>query len=423
MNARATLPSLVCPDFPRLAAHSDAEKTRGTRLGMTLDPSALNDSELLCATKERLRSMSELDAELLVLLGEIDSRQLYATCAFPSMFAFCVGELGLSEDAACNRIAAARLVRRHPAAVEYVRKGRIHLTGLRLLAPVVTEANADEVLAAAAGKSKRDIEELVARLQPKPPVPDSIRKLPERTPPLPPPSLLPSTPEPVSDAAAPPSPAVEVPRPLAPGVVKPLCAETYKVQFTASRKLRDKLEAAKGLMRHRVPDGDLATIVDAALDVLIEKVKKERFGTTVKPRATEPDRPAGGGSTGVPLVRGTLPLTKRPATRHIPMALRREVYERDGGQCTFVSADGRRCPETGGLEFDHLDGFARVRAHSAERIVLKCRRHNQHAADELYGRPFMNSMRHRIRPGADDSSRPSAHAPPPSTAISQQQLL
>ncbi|MBI3180558.1 MAG: HNH endonuclease, partial [Myxococcales bacterium] len=94
-----------------------------------------------------------------------------------------------------------------------------------------------------------------------------------------------------------------------------------------------------------------------------------------------------------------------------PAALRREVYERDGGRCTYVSGDGRRCSETGGLEFDHLDGFARVGEHRAGRIALKCRAHNQHAADALYGRAFMDDKRHRIRPGADNSASGTANSP------------
>src|SRR2546430_1771710 len=83
----------------------------------------------------------------------------------------------------------------------------------------------DKVRPQAAEKSKRDIEEWVARLAPKPPVPTVIRKLPERggQPAL---TLSPSS-------VAPPEKA----RP----VIAPLSAETYKVQFTASRGLRDKL--------------------------------------------------------------------------------------------------------------------------------------------------------------------------------------
>ena len=74
------------------------------------------------------------------------------------------------------------------------------------------------------------------------------------------------------------------------------------------------------------------------------------------------------------------------------------VYERDEGRCTFVDERGRRCSETGALEFDHIDGYARTYEHDANRIRLLCRAHNQHAAEQMYGRDFMKSM--RTRPGA-----------------------
>ena len=104
-----------------------------------MNPCTLTDSQLFEAVKLRIARANELDAELLLLLGEVEERRLYAARAFSSMFAFCLGELGFSEDVACNRIAVARLARRFPRVLDFVRLGRIHLTGLRLLAPVLTE--------------------------------------------------------------------------------------------------------------------------------------------------------------------------------------------------------------------------------------------------------------------------------------------
>jgi hypothetical protein len=145
-------------------------------------------------------------------------------------------------------------------------------------------------------------------------------------------------------------------------------------RFTASRALRDKLRQAQDLLRHRVPDGDLACVFERALDALIDQVKKERFAFGRKPRqATE--------------------ATQEPPSRHIPDAIKRAVYERDGGRCTFTDERGRRCAQTGGLEFDHVDGFARTHLHEKERIRLLCRAHNQHAAEVTYGRGFMERAR------------------------------
>jgi len=158
-------------------------------------------------------------------------------------------------------------------------------------------------------------------------------------------------------------------------VVAPLAEETFKFQFTGSRACHDKFREAQDLLRHRIPDGDLAMIFEKALDVLIEQVKKERFATGRKARQA-PARDADASSS-----------------RHIPDAIKREVFERDGGRCTFTDEHGRRCGETGALEFDHRDGFARTPLHRADRIRLLCRAHNQHAADQMYGRLFMDRAR------------------------------
>jgi len=158
-------------------------------------------------------------------------------------------------------------------------------------------------------------------------------------------------------------------------VVAPLTEETFKFQFTASRACHDKFRQAQDLLRHRIPDGDLATIFEKALDLMIEQVKKERFGTGRKAR------PASTEGTG------------ESCSRHIPDAIKREVFERDGGRCTFTDEHGRRCGETSALEFDHRDGFARTRLHRADRIRLLCRAHNQHAAEQMYGRAFMERAR------------------------------
>src|SRR6267154_902293 len=145
----------------------------------------LSSSDLRSATRELVRRSHGVEAALLVHLGEIDERKLYLDWRFSSMFAFCVGELGLSEDVACNRIDLARASRRLPVILEALCSGRVHMAGLRLLAPHLTPENQEQVLAEAAGKSKRQIEELVARLWPQPPVPTIVRKLPDRSTPPP----------------------------------------------------------------------------------------------------------------------------------------------------------------------------------------------------------------------------------------------
>ena len=174
-----------------------------------------------------------------------------------------------------------------------------------------------------------------------------------------------------------------------PAVVSPLAPDRYHVQLTASRELRDKIEEAKALYRHQVPSGDLATILDLALTVLIAKVKKERFGVGRKPRSAA--------------------LREGPATsRHIPDAIKRAVYERDGGQCTFVGADGHRCEERGFIQLDHCEGFARTHEHSVSGVRLLCRSHNAHAAEVMYGPELMARRREERQGCTRTPTRPGA---------------
>ena len=82
--------------------------------------------------------------------------------------------------------------------------------------------------------------------------------------------------------------------------------------------------------------------------------------------------------------------SKRSAgTRTIPLAVLREVYKRDAGQCAFVSASGRRCSERGALEVHHVVAFARGGEATVENLKLACRSHNMWHAAQDFGRDFM----------------------------------
>ena len=107
-------------------------------------------------------------AEMLAHIAEVDERRLYAPAGYDSMFAYCIGELRLSEDAAFKRIKGARAARRFPAIFAALADGRLHLSSVVLLAPHLTEDTGDEILAAAARKTKAEIEQFVAERFPRP---------------------------------------------------------------------------------------------------------------------------------------------------------------------------------------------------------------------------------------------------------------
>jgi hypothetical protein len=98
--------------------------------------------------------------------------------------------------------------------------------------------------------------------------------------------------------------------------VKELAPERFKLQLTISRATHDKLRRIQDLLRHRVPDGDLATIVDKALTLLLEDIERAKPAAAPRPRSRTPDS----------------------TTRHIPAAVKRAVWDRDGGRCAFRAA-------------------------------------------------------------------------------------
>ncbi len=82
------------------------------------------------AATERLAT-----AETLAYLAEMDARRLYLPAGYPSMYQYCVQRMHWSEDEAYRRIRVARAIRAHPAILEALEDGRLHLSAVSLLAP------------------------------------------------------------------------------------------------------------------------------------------------------------------------------------------------------------------------------------------------------------------------------------------------
>ena len=331
--------------------------------------SQMSDDEILRRLLELLQNSRRVEAELIAHMAEVDERRIYRKTS-SSMFKYATEVLHLSEAEAYLRIEAARASRKHPMLLDMLSDGRLHLSGIAVLAPILTEANRESVLARAVHKTKEKIKELVAELSPKPDVPSSIRKLPERRGQ----TKSAATLEPElrldgvnSEMAAPPASA-----PSSPPVVEPIAEARYKVAFTASAAFRDKLERLKALMRSSVPDGDLATILEEAV---IEKLEAKRYGTTKTPRKTLEETDIS------------------PSSRHIPAAVKRAVYERDRAQCAYEDDTGRRCTETKQLEFHHVKPYGRGGDHRPENIQLRCRSHNMYQAELDYGKAVMDRYR------------------------------
>src|SRR5688572_23532493 len=136
------------------------------------------DQQLIAQVRSLVGKECAATAALIASLGELDDRRLYLAEGFPSLFAYCIHVLHLSEHAAYNRIEVARIARHWPVILPMIADGSVTLTAVRMLSASLTDPNHRELLAAATHKTKSEMEKLVAALRPQPPVPSTIRKLP-----------------------------------------------------------------------------------------------------------------------------------------------------------------------------------------------------------------------------------------------------
>jgi hypothetical protein len=336
-----------------------------TRYSLTHLTNEVLRRELTTKAAKEKETTAELLAHI-AHIAEFDERKLYLPAAYESMLAYCVRELGLSEDAAKKRIHVARAARNCPAMFEALAEGRVHLSGLRLLAPHITPKNAGELLAAATGKSWDDIQRLLAERSPRPEVAPCVEAVASAAPAL------------TAGEGAARHPANTESQGVTgnfrgPARVAPLSAEAYAVQFTRGREADERFRYAQDLLGHPVKSGDIAEVYERAVTALIEKLEKIRFGAGAKPRTG--GRRATSGS------------------RHVSMDVKRAVWVRDKGHCTFVSESGRRCECRRDLQFDHVKEFARGGEATVDNIRLRCPGHNQHSAEQTFGAGFMKQKR------------------------------
>ena len=372
-------------------------------------PSSLDSADLARRLADLARRLAELagderavQVEFLLHLDEFDRRRAYLDAGYHSLWDYCLRALHLREGAAGRRIGAMRVLRRFPALAPALRDGRICLSTAPLLGQVLTEENVVELVARAAYRTKAEVEELVVSMKPRPTPAEGVRKLPA-------PAASPSTrpealgPEACRDESGPmlalplaalasapatPTPAPPVASPVetraaraSASEVRPVAKERWSVRITLDAAAKADLDALRALLSHKIPDGDLGAVVRDAIRCALERYGKRR-----------------GAIGDVPTRSGGRKAGSRPQlpARSIPAAVRREVWRRDGGRCTFVGPDGCRCESRWQLQLDHIDPVALAGGKTtptAADLRLRCRPHNLLEAERVFGRDHMDQFR------------------------------
>jgi hypothetical protein len=411
-----------------------------------------SDDDLHTSTRRLVGRSNQLLAALLAHLAEVDARGIHRERACASLYTYCIYELRMSEDAAFRRARAAKIARQFPIVFEQVAAGELHLTGILMLGPHLTEANHREVLALAKHRTKKEIEQLVRMLDPLPDIPALVEPLgPPMRPVVAKPSwnqvmhahaplvreLLPGArPRDWADgsvAAAEGSVAAAAGDSLVDARVgvasdvfsatdndtrsdaasrvtqsQDLVAQRYKVQFTATQEYVELLQTAKDLLAHSIPNRSIEEVHLRAMRALVADLKRRKKGAVNDSRvhAFKSDPRQRGASAHSASRRDGAEVSASPSDgtrlsksdprqrgRYIPRAVRCAVWERDGERCTYVDAMGRRCREMGALELDHVQPHARGGTASVENLRLRCRAHNALTAEQEFGRDFVKRQR------------------------------
>ena len=336
----------------------------------------LSTEELDHSTEKLVRAEKRNVALAIAQIAEMSRRKGHLECGYKNLFDYCVRRLRLSEGSVALRIQVANVSRRFPQILVALAENRMSLTVAGLLAPVLTESNVDNLLADCAGMTKREAEEYLVALRPKPVFAPSIRKTPSR-----PAFTSPRKPPAVQETRS--------ARPTfrtTPSILEPARPEVYNFRFAADRRFKEKFERLAEVLGVENPLQHMAEIMEQALDMALDKKDLKRK----RARRLEREAKRIGKTPGKKSCPDEIPAGEQKAkSRYIPSEVRERVHDRAGHQCEYEAKDGTRCRSRTGLEVEHQLPFALHRSHDERFLSLLCRQHNLLSAERVFGVAFM----------------------------------
>lgn len=273
------------------------------------------DSELLSQTRFLVAEERRLTSRVLLHLEEIERRSLHLKSGFGSLFEFCLRELGYSESEAHCRISAMRLAREVPHVVEAVESGKLSLTNLARAQTFFRQEKKSGRPVAVAAKQEllRELEGLSTRA--------CERKLSEMNP-----------------------------------------ERKRTVSFEVDEETLGALQRIRELWGNQ-------NLPDAELFKKMTKLVLSKIDPGLKQSVRAPQVETVKEEEGPPADMIT------PESRYIPEPVKREVWRRDGGRCTFHSGT-HRCESRYALQWDHIILYAHGGAHTVDNLRLLCRSHH-----------------------------------------------
>lgn len=305
----------------------------------------LSNEELLKQVELSRRQEHEALVALLVYLGELDRRKLFLGLGYSSLFAYCTKKLKFSEPAAFRRISGARVIKRFPQALRLLRTKEINLTTLSLIHSIISDKTAKEIFETVIGKSKAEVEQLVARFRaPKSAIRESIRPVAVEKVIAPKCSQSVESNDKITFSGESDSP------PLSSNDDKKLALK-FKVSFSVEQRVVSKLKRIREIRPYKNLEEIFEILVD---DYLKRKAPENK-------RESE----------------------RKSDSRYVPIGLRAKVLKRDGFQCSFIGERGQRCECRSDLEIDHIHPIAFGGKTELSNLRTLCAAHNRYEARRL----------------------------------------
>jgi hypothetical protein len=266
------------------------------------------------------------ESDLISILQAIDDCRGYRELGYRSLFEYSRQALGLSEAVSYNLITVARKAKEVPMLQEKIRAQEITLSNAKMIAPVLTSANQTQWLSAAASLSKRELEKEIAKEFPEKQIQEQTRYVSEKR--------------------------VE----LKLGISEELFEMLKRIQDLASSQSQQALN------------------LEQTLEVMAELYLEKKDPTKKAERAQKKASPL------------PFPGKENPNPRFIPSSIQHAVRLRDGGQCSFLNSNGKRCLEKRWLDFHHIQPVSEGGLSNPENLRLLCRGHHQviHSQVEMH---------------------------------------
>ncbi len=324
-----------------------------------MDFAKFNDKTLLYRAKILARRERKITLIVLRYLREIERRMIFAKLGYPSLFEFAVKELGYSESSAHRRISSMRLCRSLPAVEEKLERGELNLTLLSMaqsffhIEKIDNNETKAEILRAVEGHSTRDAQKILM----------SQSQSPERH---------------RRESA------------------KLISTRSSLVTVVLPDNVMQQINEVRSLLSHAHPHMKISDVLSLSVGEFLKNLQKKKFSNAENAISSRSNSARAPNALPAPKV-GAAP--NKTHARYIPMNLRRAVWTRDGGRCTYVEpASKRRCCSKHLLELDHIVPFASGGWHSLENLRLRCRLHNQLSAIQMFGVKKMQNYLPKIAP-------------------------